>query len=80
MLFLVNLLKKHKRRAVFTVFCSSLTSETLFFPFFAFRLRATNNYFIFSSVLRLNNTISFIDATHKLRTCNRARNRMDCFI
>ena len=40
MLFLVNLLKKHKRRAVFTVFCSSLTSETLFFPFSAFRLQA----------------------------------------
>ena len=44
MLFLVNLLKKHKRRAVFTVFCSSLTSETLFFAFFSFRLRAKASF------------------------------------
>ena len=33
-----------ERRAVFTVFCSSLTSETLFFAFSAFRLRATSSF------------------------------------
>ena len=57
MLFLVNLLKKHKRRAVFTVFCSSLTSETLFFPFFAFRLRAKASFLCFLSVACKRNAV-----------------------
>ena len=34
----------YERRSVFTVFCSSLTSETLFFSFFAFRLRAKASF------------------------------------
>ena len=40
----VILLFAYKRNAVFPVFYSSLTSETLFFAFFAFRLRATGSF------------------------------------
>ena len=57
MLFLVNLLKKYKRRAVFIVFCSSLTSETLFFAFSAFRLRAKASFHRFSFFAHKRNTV-----------------------
>ena len=49
-----------RRRAVFNVFRSSLASETLFFAFSAFRLRATNDFQYFLTFPRAGKPI-FID-------------------
>ena len=46
------LLFAYKRNAVFPIFYSSLASETLFFAFSAFRLRAKASFLHFEAFIR----------------------------